>query len=60
MIKLSEKVLQDEAAMRAFYRSVGISAETTELALAARRGKPVIPRDSKAVPRGRKRKPRLG
>ena len=58
MIKLSEKVLQDEAAMRAFYRSVGVSAGTTELAIAARRQMPIVPRDSKAAPKGRKRKAR--
>jgi len=36
MIKLPEKMLRDVAEMRAFYRSVGVSPETTELAIKAR------------------------
>ena len=41
MIKLSEQVLMDEAAMRAFYDSLGISKSTTEAAIKARRNNPI-------------------
>ena len=41
MIKLPEKMLRDEAEMRAFYLSVGISPETTEAAIRARHTTPV-------------------
>jgi hypothetical protein len=34
--------LRDEAEMRAFYQSVGIRPETTELAIQARRNRPVL------------------
>jgi hypothetical protein len=40
MIKLPEKLLRDEAEMRAFYRSVGISPQITEAAIRERRGRP--------------------
>jgi hypothetical protein len=56
MIKLPEKVLRDEAEMRAFYQSVGISPETTELAIRARLSKPVAEEASAPAPRGKKRK----
>ena len=56
MIKLPEKFLRDEAEMRAFYLSVGISPETTEAAIRARHNQP--PQEPGApLPRGRKRKP---
>ena len=61
MIKLPEKLLRDEAEMRAFYKSVGISPEITELAILARRYKPVAEQadadeaDAPA-PKGKKRK----
>ena len=41
MIKLPETMLRDEAEMRAFYESVGMSPGTIELALKARRKQPV-------------------
>jgi hypothetical protein len=41
MIKLPEETLRDEAAMRAFYESLGISKSTTEAAIRARRNSPV-------------------
>jgi hypothetical protein len=63
MIKLPEKMLRDEAEMRAFYQSVGISPETTELAIRARLSKPAVeetsaplPKGSAPLPKGKKRK----
>jgi hypothetical protein len=63
MIKLPEKLLRDEDEMRAFYLSVGISPEVTELAILARRQKPAadetsasLPK-SNALPKRKKRKP---
>jgi hypothetical protein len=41
MTRLPEQMLRDEAEMRAFYQSVGVSPETTELAIQARRNRPV-------------------
>jgi|EndMetStandDraft_8_1072994.scaffolds.fasta_scaffold291017_2 hypothetical protein len=41
MTRLPEQVLRDEAEMRAFYLSCGISAQTTELAIRIRRYQPV-------------------
>jgi hypothetical protein len=41
MTRLPEQMLRDEAEMRAFYQSVGISPEITELAIQAIRNKPV-------------------
>jgi hypothetical protein len=40
MIKLSEKVLRDEAAMRTVYQALGVSFATTEAAIKLRRKKP--------------------
>jgi hypothetical protein len=37
MKRLPEQMLRDEAEMRAFYQSVGIRPEITELAIRARR-----------------------
>jgi hypothetical protein len=57
MIKLPEKMLRDEAEMRAFYQSVGISPETIELAIVARRNRPVAEEAASAsAPKGKKRK----
>jgi hypothetical protein len=56
MIKLPEKILRDEAEMRAFYESVGISPEVTELAILARRQKPAAEQAAAPLPKGRKRK----
>jgi hypothetical protein len=57
MIKLPDKMLRDEAEMRAFYQSVGISPETIELAIIARRNKPAVGEEPPApLPNGRKRK----
>ena len=55
MIKLPEKLLRDEAEMRAFYLSVGISPETTEAAIRARLQKPAA-EETAPLPKGRKRK----
>lgn len=41
MIRLSETMLRDEAEMRAFYESCGISQSTIEAAIKARHDKPV-------------------
>ena len=41
MTRLPDQMLRDEAEMRALYQSVGISPETTELAIQARRNKPI-------------------
>jgi hypothetical protein len=41
MTRLPEQMLRDEAEMRAFYQSVGVSPETTELAIQARRNRGV-------------------
>jgi hypothetical protein len=59
MIKLPEKLLRDEAEMRAFYQSVGISPETIELAIVARRNRPVAA-ESAAVPGGKRKKRKAG
>ena len=56
MIKLPEKMLRDEAEMRAFYQSVGISPETTEAAIRARHTKPVAEEGVAPPAKGRKRK----
>jgi hypothetical protein len=57
MIKLPEKMLRDEDEMRAFYQSVGISPETIELAIIARRSKPAVEGEPPApLPKGKKRK----
>jgi hypothetical protein len=56
MIKLPEQMLMDEAEMRAFYDSVGISRRTTKAAIKARRNLPVE-QDKKTLPlKGKKRK----
>jgi hypothetical protein len=49
-------VLRDEAEMRAFYKSVGISPETAELAILARRQKPVAEQERPSAPKGKKRR----
>ena len=41
MKRLPEQMLRDEAEMRAFYRSMGIRPEITELAIRARRNWPM-------------------
>jgi hypothetical protein len=41
MIKLSDKTLHDEAEMRSFYESVGMSSATIEAAIRVRRARPV-------------------
>jgi hypothetical protein len=56
MIKLPEKLLRDEAEMRAFYLSVGISPETTEAAIRARRAQPVANEANPPAPKDKKRK----
>ena len=57
MINLPEKILRDEAEMRAFYLSVGISPETTEAAIRARHTKPVTEEAVTPTPaKGKKRK----
>ncbi len=56
MIKLPDKMLRDEAEMRAFYQSVGISPETIELAIVARRHKPAAEEAPPAPPPKGRRK----
>ena len=57
MIKLPEKLLRDEAEMRAFYLSVGVSPETTEAAIRARHSKPVTEEaDAPPPAKGKQRK----
>ena len=41
MIKLTDKMLHDEAEMRSFYESVGLSPATIEAAIRVRRARPV-------------------
>jgi hypothetical protein len=41
MTRLPEQALRDEAEMRAFYQGLGMSAQTTELAIRTRRNQPV-------------------
>ncbi|MBX9776196.1 MAG: hypothetical protein K2Y71_17590 [Xanthobacteraceae bacterium] len=56
MNKGSEKLLRDEAEMRAFYLSVGISPETTEAAIRARHSKSEAEDVSEPPAKARKRK----
>jgi hypothetical protein len=56
MIKLPEKMLRDEAEMRAFYLSVGISPETTEAAIRARRTQPGAEEAKPPASKSKKRK----
>ena len=60
MIKLSEQVLTDEAAMRAFYESLGISKSTTEAAIKARRNIPMQQDKRQSPPLKRKARKRAG
>ncbi len=54
MIRLAPKInLKDEAEMRAFYASCGISESTTEAAIKARRNEPVQPIEKKPQRRRR-------
>ena len=57
LIRLPEKMLRDEAEMRAFYQLCGISKHTTELAILARRIKPVDNPKPPSQKKGRPRKP---
>jgi hypothetical protein len=41
MNRLPEQMLRDEAEMRAFYESVGISERTIDAAIKVRRNKPI-------------------
>ena len=51
------KMLRDEAEMRAFYQSVGISPETIECAIIARRNKPAVEEEpTVSLPKGKSRK----
>ncbi len=54
MIKLSDKVLEDEIAMRTVYTALGLSPRTTEAAIQHRRVKPV--NASKLLSKSKKRK----
>jgi hypothetical protein len=58
MINFSEINLRDEAEMRAFYASFGISQRTTEAAIkAARRDSTPVEKETKPSPiKGKKRK----
>ena len=55
MIKLPEKLLRDEAEMRAFYQSVGISPDVTEAAIRARHSKPAEEAGA-PLPKGKKKR----
>jgi hypothetical protein len=57
VITLPETMLSDEAEMRAFYESCGISKATTEAAIRARQNRPVDEDKKGPSPvKGRKRK----
>ena len=68
LIKPPDMMLRDEAAMRAFYKDCGISPQTTEAAVLARRNKPFDetkpsvfkgkPREQRAMPGSPTRPPR--
>jgi hypothetical protein len=55
MDRRSEQMLRDEAEMRAFYQSCGISKSTTEAAIKARLNKP-IEQDNEPPVRTKQRK----
>jgi len=55
VIRLPDTVLSNEAEMRAFYESCGISKSTTEAAIRARQNRPVDEAKNEPV-KGRKRK----
>jgi hypothetical protein len=57
LIKSPDIMLRDEAAMRAFYESCGISPQTTEAAILARRNKP-YDETKPSVFKGKRRKQR--
>jgi len=54
LFKQTEAMMRDAEEMRAFYQSVGMSAETIERAIAAKRKRHPSPPDVKV--RGRKKK----
>jgi len=57
VITLPETILSDEAEMRAFYESCGISKSTTEAAIRARQNRPMDEGKKEPPPvKGRKRK----
>ena len=57
MIKLPERKLMDEAEMRDFYESLGISKAITERAIKVRRNMPVEQDKTKSPPlKGKNRK----
>jgi hypothetical protein len=55
MKRLPEQMLRDEAEMRAFYQSCGISRSTTEAAIKVRRNGP-IEQDNESPVRDKQRK----
>ena len=55
LFKPPDVMLRDEAAMRAFYESCGISPQTTEAAILARRAKP-FDETKPSVFKGKRRK----
>ncbi len=60
MIKLPEQMLRDEAEMRAFYESVGVSKSTTEAAIKARRNNPAQQDKKQSPPLKRGRPKHVG
>jgi hypothetical protein len=56
MNRLPEQILQDEAEMRAFYQSCGISESTIDAAIKVRRNKPTIEQDNEPPVRDKRRK----
>jgi hypothetical protein len=57
LTKPLEVMMRDEAEMRSFYESCGISPRTTEAAILARRNKP-FDETKPSVFKGKRRKPR--
>jgi hypothetical protein len=57
MLKLPELSLRDEAEMRAFYQSLGMSEAVTEAAIKVRHNKPVQKEKKPSPFKGIKRKP---
>jgi hypothetical protein len=55
MNRLPEQTLRDEAEMRAFYQSCGVSKSTTEAAIKVRRNGP-IEQDNESPVRDKQRK----
>jgi len=53
---LPEQMLRDDAEMRAFYQSCGVSKSTTEAAIKVRRNRPTVEQDNRLTVRDKQRK----